>query len=247
MRPVWKIILMLSLLLNIAIVYVAIKAHEYRSHINEFRDKYLAVIDEFSGRDVYAEQNAALKSDTVVANRVVFLGTQVITNWDVKTAFPEYEAINRGVPYQRAAGFLLRFKPDVLDLQPRAVLIETSSYNLRPHMPSDDLKDFLITMVGLARCFHVEPILATMIPPRADSATVFEHEEYILPDSITAFNAWMRAYCDEHDVSYVDFNQVLADKNGFLPQELSLGAIDPNETGYERLTAAIKTALSKVL
>ena len=195
---------------------------------------------------MYADQNAALRSDTVVADRVVFLGTQVIKNWDVENAFLDYEAVNRGVPFQRAAGFLLRFKPDVLDLKPGAVLIETSSYNLRPHTPSDDLKDYLMTMVDLTTCYGIEPILATMIPPRADSATVFEHEEYILPDSIRAFNDWMRAYCDNHEVAYVDFNRVLADESGYLPKEFSCGAIDPNNAGYARLAEAVKAVLSEL-
>jgi len=244
MRPIWKVVLVVSLLLNAGAVYVAIKAYEYRNHINEFRDKYLAVIDEFSGRELYAEENIALRSDSVIDNRVVFFGTQVIRRWNLEAAFPGYEAINRGVPYQRAAGFPLRFKPDVLELKPRAVLIETSSYNLRPHQPSDELKDYLTVLVDLARYHKIEPVLATMIPPRADSALVYEYKECKLLDSIRVFNAWMRAYCDEYGVAYVDFHKALADADGFLPKELSVGAIDPNEVGYDRLATAVREVLS---
>ncbi len=52
-----KVIFILSLVANLGIVYVAYKALEYRAHINYFLDKYTHVVDEFSGRKIYEEDN----------------------------------------------------------------------------------------------------------------------------------------------------------------------------------------------
>ncbi|UCD17502.1 MAG: hypothetical protein JSV44_00925, partial [Candidatus Zixiibacteriota bacterium] len=245
MKKNWKIVLILSLLGNLAVLYVAAKALEYRSHINEFRDKYLAVVEEFSCRHVYASENAFLVSDNPVENRIIFLGTQVTQNWNLRQAFSGYEAINRGVFGQRVAGFLLRFKADVLDLKPQAVVIEISSYNLRPNNTIREIKDYVTSMTDLARYNEIKPILTTMIPVRADSAVIAGHESYHLPDSITVYNGWIRQYCAENGIDLIDFNRALADQNGFLPVALSRAAIDLNETGYRRISEATLAVLER--
>ncbi len=238
-----KIILLLSLAGNLAIFYVAIKALEYRSHINHFLDKYIQVVDEFSERDEYADQNAALVSDTIVDNRIVFFGSQVIERWNLEKYFSGRETINRGVAGQRAAGFLLRFRPDVVDLKPRAVLIEISSYNFRPESTIYELKDYLISMSELARYHDIQPILTTVIPIRSDSANF---GSYKLTDSIASYNEWIRNYCFDNGIMMADFNRILSDDTGYLPDSLSTAAIDPNEGGYRLLSEEVLRVLAEL-
>ncbi|MFH1373868.1 MAG: hypothetical protein ABII79_08745 [bacterium] len=73
MKRKYKIVLIVSLIGNLFVVYVAYKALEYRSHINHFLDKYTNVVAEFSGRDRYAADNTLLAADSLVADRIVFL------------------------------------------------------------------------------------------------------------------------------------------------------------------------------
>lgn len=244
MNKFWRFILILSLLGNLGVFYVAMKALEYRNHINFFLDKYTTVVKEFSQRSVYADQNAKLVSDTTIPNRIVFLGTQVIERWKVDSLFaPEYHAINRGVFGQRAAGLLLRFKPDVIDVKPVVVFIEISSYNFRSEVSVQEIKDYLESLATLAKANNITPVLTTTIPFRDKQ---YELEGYQLGDSVQVYNAWIREYAKAHSFPIVDCNALLQDSRGFLREDLSFDDIDPNEAGYQLLTQATQKALAEI-
>ncbi|HOD67200.1 MAG TPA: GDSL-type esterase/lipase family protein [candidate division Zixibacteria bacterium] len=244
MSRVLKLVLAASLVGNLAIVWVGYKAYQYRTHINYWLDKYTEVVEEFSGRSRYRQDNERLRSDTAVPGRVVFLGTQVISRWDVGRSFPRWEAIDRGVAGQRLAGMLLRFQPDVLDLGPEAVVIEISSYNFRPEWPVRELEDYAESMADLARARGVAPIIGSVIPPwDADLGL----GDYAIRDSIAAFNEWLQQGMAEGRWQVADFHGALADGEGYLRRELAAESIDPNRAGYERMTAAVDSVLGRAL
>jgi lysophospholipase L1-like esterase len=237
-------LLILSLLGNLLIVYVAYKALDYRDHVNYFRDKYLESIPTLSQRAYFAEENRALVSDTLMPNRVVFFGTQVTRWWKLAASFPEYDAINRGISGQRIAGYLLRFRPDVIELRPAAVVIELSSYNFRPENSVEEIKDYVASLSDLARANQIVPILSTVLPIDDD----FEAEidlPYNVMDSLRQFNDWLRSYCDSHSIAYVDAYQALVDSAGFLDTERANGQINLKKEGYAVLTQLTKEALTR--
>lgn len=238
-----KALILLVLALAMTIVYVTWRALDYRDHVNVFLEKYTKVVNEFSQRTVFAEANLALQSDTIVPHRVVFFGTQVARNWDLAASFPGWETINRGIAGQRLSGMLLRFRPDVLALRPQAVVIEISSYNFREESTIAELEDYAADMAELARYHGITPILTTLIPHRK-GYHVYE-SDYQVIDSVAVYNRWVRAYCDSQAVPLVDFNGLLADSRGYLREELSANAVEPNEKGYAVLTSALREALAK--
>ncbi len=247
MKRVWKIVLIVSLLANLGIIYVAQKALEYRGHINEWLDKYVSVVEEFSGRQYYHDDDERLKSDTLMPNRVVFFGTQLIKNWDLKSSFPDFEAINRGVSGQRVAGMLLRFRPDVIDLYPKAVVLEVSSYNLRVPESLAEIQDYFISMVDLARQNNIVPVALSMLPILVDSAFVFENDAYKIADSIMTYNTWLTAYCRDNRVALIDIFSALKDLKGFLNPDFARDAINPNRIGYEIISDSVRIALDSTL
>jgi alpha-L-fucosidase len=246
MKKVWKIVLVISLLCNLGIIYVAQKALEYRGHINEWLDKYVNVVEEFSGRQYYRIDNERLKSDTTVPNRVVLFGTQLIRNYDFQSSFPEYEVVNRGIPGQRAAGMLLRFRPDVIDLGPSAVVLEISSYNLRVPQSLEEIQDYFVSMVDLARENNITPIALTMMPIMADSAFVFENDAYKIADSIGAYNAWLTDYCTRNKVLLVDVYTPLVDSRSFFDLRYARDAINPNQVGYDIIANQLRSNLEQI-
>ena len=238
-----KALVLSTLALALIIVYVTWRALDYRAHVNVFLDKYTQVVKEFSQRAVYAEQNLPLRSDTLVPNRVVFFGTQVAHNWPLTESFPGWEAIDRGVSGQRLSGMVLRFRPDVIDLKPQAVVIEISSYNFREESGIQELEDYAADMAELARFHGIEPILTTLIPHRR-GYHVYE-SDYQVIDSIAIYDRWVRAYCDSLNIPLVDFNGLMAGDDGYLREDLSANAVEPNEKGYAVLTSALLQALAK--
>ena len=225
------------------IVYITWRALDYRDHVNVFLGKYTQVVNEFSQRAVYAGANRSLQSDTIMPNRVVFFGTQVVERWNLAASFPDLETINRGVSGQRLSGMLLRFRPDVIALRPRAVVIEISSYNFREESSISELEDYAATMAELARFHGIQPILTTLIPHH-EGYQVYESDYQVL-DSIAVYGNWVRAFGDSLDIPVVDFNGLLADERGFLRKDLSANAVEPNEKGYAVLASALLQALAK--
>ncbi len=241
MKRKWKIVLIVSLLGNIAIFYVGNKALEYRSHINLYLDKYTNIVDEFSGRSFYYKDNIYLKNQPNNGNRVVLFGTQTIERWQINDTGGQYEIINRGLSHQRIAGFLLRFKPDVIDLEPDYVLIEVSSYNFRPYSQISEIKDYVSSMAELARYHKIKPILTTTVPLLKGADTL---DGYSMVDSLEVYNDWIKEFCFTNKLILFDFNDLLSDEEPFLRQNLSSGPIDLNDEGYKVLTEGLLELLN---
>lgn len=242
MTRTWKLVLIASLVGNLTIIYVGYKALGYRSHINHFLDLYTKVVSEFSGRQYYEVENQGLADPVEGRPRIVFLGTQVTERWNVAEDFPDYEAINRGVDGQRFAGFLLRFRADVINLRPDAVMIEISSYNFRPELSVQELKEYTLSLVDLALANNITPLVGTVIPPVAGTT---EPENYKLDDSLYHFNQWLMDYGVQSEMMVVDFASVLCDEDGHLRNDLAADAIDPNAAGYRLMTEAVTAVLNE--
>jgi lysophospholipase L1-like esterase len=238
----WRLVLLVSLIGNLTIAYVGYKAWDYREHINYWLEKYLFVVDEFSERDEYAEANQALQSDSLVSKRIVFFGTQVTADWPLESYFPGFETVNRGVTGQRAAGFLLRFRPDVIALYPQYVVFEVSSYNFRPNTRASEIYDYVVSMAELARYHGIQPILTTCIPPRVDFE-VDEHADYLVRDTAAMYSDWLRQFAAEHNFLLADWETAVAGSDGFLRADLARSRVDPNPDGYGVMAEAVLRAV----
>ena len=246
MNKTVKILLITSLIGNCAIFYVAYKALEYRNHINHFLYKYRNVSEEFAERKVYQTENIPFISDTTVENRIVFFGTQVTAKYNVKKYFPEYHALNRGIEGQKVAGYLLRFKLDVVDLAPKAVILEISSYNLREETSIHEIEDYTTLLTQISRYNNIRPILTTIIKPRHEFSEVVEVKElgeYNVFDSVDTYNEWLREYAQKEQIDLVDYAKILGDSEQFLRDDCSNNLVEPNESGYSLITTAIKEKL----
>ncbi|MBD3401585.1 hypothetical protein GF420_01715 [candidate division GN15 bacterium] len=240
--------LTISVIVNIiallVIVYISYKALEYRANVNTHLDRYNRVVEEFTSRDVYREANRPLRSDTIVSSRVVFFGTTMTHDWPVEGQFAGWEAINRGVAMQRLAGTVLRFRSDVIELMPQAVVVEVSSYNFREPNTLDELREYTINMAELADYHGIVPILTTVIPP-TEGYEPYE-SDYAVFDSLAVFNDWLTDWCTRKGFPVADFSAVMADEDGYIREELTTGGIIPNQQGYDALAEAVRQSLAEL-
>jgi len=239
-----KIILVLSLLGNLGIVYVGYKAYMYRSHINYWLKRYNHAVATFSGRETHEAADDTLGPPSPGVRRLVFLGTQVTSNWDVARYFPDYETVNRGVDSQWVAGYLLRFRQDVIDLSPFAVVIEISSYNFRPNMTVTEIEDYAASMADLAVANGIVPIFATVIPPTSDYS-VYELSDYHVRDTAAVFSAWLQSYTAQKGLPLADFRAAVVDADGYLRPDYAVTQVDLNDRGYDAISEALKQALEQ--
>src|SRR5262245_6631169 len=74
---------------------------------------------------VYRAANAALPPPAPGENRVVFMGDSITAGWgrNFQTLFPGKPYIGRGISSETTQQMLIRFRPDVIALKPKVVVL----------------------------------------------------------------------------------------------------------------------------
>ena len=71
----------------------------------------------------YRDLNTKVAQPEKSEPRVVFLGDSITDGWKIAEYFPGKPYINRGISGQTTPQMLIRFRPDVIALKPRVVVI----------------------------------------------------------------------------------------------------------------------------
>lgn len=198
----------------------------------------------------YRAADAALPPPARGENRIVFMGDSITDAWgrQVGTFFPGKPYINRGISGQTTPQMLIRFRQDVIALQPKAVLILAGTNdiagNTGPSTPQM-IEDNLVSMAQLAKANGIRVVLSSILP-----AARYPWRPGIDPVAeIRTLNHWMRDYCAANNCVYLDYYSTMTDGNGGMKAALTLDGVHPNAAGYAVMTplaeAAIATALAK--
>src|ERR1700761_1295411 len=114
----------------------------------------------------YQEADREVKPPAPGENRVVFMGDSITDFWGRSpgtTFFPGKPYINRGISGQTTPQMLVRFRQDVVALQPKVVVILAGindiAQNTGPMTPQDT-ENNLMSMCDLARQNDIRVVLA---------------------------------------------------------------------------------------
>jgi lysophospholipase L1-like esterase len=199
-------------------------------------------IEDFGGLKTYAEENAALPA--APANRVIFLGDSITEFWGKKPAFfPGQPYLNRGIAGQTTAQMLIRFRQDVIDLKPAAVIIQGGLADIAGFAgPSSlvEIENNLRSMAELASFNHISPILVGE-PPPADYPGRTGPEPAA---QIVALNRWVARHCASSHFVFLDYYSALVGTNGKMKAGVSDDGVHPNEKGYAILKPLAEKAIA---
>lgn len=200
----------------------------------------------FLGR--YREDNARLASSPSGEGRVVFYGDSITDAWagHFDTMFPDKPYIGRGISGQTTPQMLVRFRQDVIALEPVVVVILAGTNDIAGNTgPSTRamIADNLISMVELARANGIRVVLSSVLP-----AYDYPWRPGLEPAAkIAALNAWMKDYASQNDVVYLDYHSAMADARQGLPAALSSDGVHPNEAGYRVMAPLAERAIADAL
>ena len=196
----------------------------------------------------YREANAALAPAAADEQRVVFFGASVAEFWGKRGGafFPGKPYINRGIGGQTSAQMLVRFRQDVIDLHPAAVVIlegtndiAGNSGPMTPEMSENNWR----SMAELAKANGIR-VICTSITPSTD----FPWHRGVHPAAkIRAANAWLKEYCTSHSLGYADFYPLLANAEGGMKAELTVDGVHPNAKGYAAMAPVVQSAIDEAL
>jgi lysophospholipase L1-like esterase len=203
----------------------------------------------------YAEANAALGAPRAGDRRVVFFGDSITDNWSKPGYggfFPGKPYVNRGIGGQTTAQMLVRFRPDVLALAPRAVVILAGTNDISGNngpVRLEAVQDNLDSMAQLAKANGVRVVLASLLPVSDDKTDkdgkpVIRSQERPLA-TLTALNTWLAAYAKKNGHVYLDYFAALADERGAFKPAFTDDGLHPNAAGYAVMAPLAEKALQR--
>lgn len=181
-------------------------------------------------------------------DRIVFMGNSITEIWLKQS--PDFfnthlNFINRGISGQTTPQMVLRFRQDVIDLKPRAVVILAGTNDIAGNTgPSTQkmITDNIETMCELAVANQIEVILCSILP-----AKEYPWKKEIRPaESIVAINQWIESYAKKRGFIYVDYHTPMATEELGLIEKYTYDGVHPTAEGYAVMEPLILDAINKL-
>jgi lysophospholipase L1-like esterase len=196
----------------------------------------------------YKNENAILKPVEAGQKRIVFMGDSITEFWS--TVDPEYFSgkpyVNRGISGQTTPQMLLRFRADVIALQPNAVVILAGINDIAGNtgpMTIEMIRDNIFSMIELAKANHIKVILCSVLP--AYDFPWKPNQEPIA--KIKALNEILQNYAFANNIVYVDYYSAMVDERKGLKADYSNDGVHPNKTGYQVMAPLADKAIALAL
>ena len=129
---------------------------------------------------------------------------------------------------------LNRFRPDVIDLEPKVVLILAGINDIAGNTGPATVKmisDNIISMAELAKANQIKVIISSIL-----QAKDFPWNPGINPSpKILEVNKIIKKYAKENNMIYLDYYSSMVDNNFALIADYGLDGVHPNKKGYSIL------------
>jgi len=203
----------------------------------------------------YREANASLPKPATGDARVVFLGDSITDGWQQPRYggfFPGKPYVDRGISGQTTPQMLLRFRPDVIALAPRAVVILAGINDIAGNTgptTDEEIEGHLASICELAKANGIKVVLASLLP-----VSEYHVAPKGVPQTTTrpmsrvrAVNDWLKAYAQANGHVYLDYFSAMVDGKGLLREELSEDDLHPNPKGYAIMGPLAEAAIARAL
>ena len=196
----------------------------------------------------YRKENAKIGLPKKGEKRIVFFGDSITESWAkiCPYFFSGKPYINRGISGQTTPQMLLRFRCDVINLKPVAVVILAGTNDIAGNTgPStlEMIEDNLTSMAELAKANGIKVILSSVLP-------VYEYpwKRGLHPsEKIASLNKWIKNYAEKNKLIYLDYYSHLVDERRGLKTKYSKDGVHPNEAGYKVMIPLAELAIAKAL
>ncbi|MDA7716239.1 GDSL-type esterase/lipase family protein [Flavobacteriaceae bacterium] len=195
----------------------------------------------------YEQNNSELKKINE-PDRVVFMGNSITEGWSFldKDFFINNPFVNRGIGGQTTPQMLIRFKPDVVNLNPKAVVILAGINDIAENtgpVTIENIAENIISMAEIAKANEIKVFICSTLP-----AIDFPWSPGMEPGpKVIKLNSILKNYCNSNNIPYVDYFSAMSDDKGGLKVPEYTTADDlvhPNLAGYKVMEKIILKALN---
>ncbi len=197
---------------------------------------------DWSNKAAYAKKNAEL----TVRPDAIFMGNSITQAWANKRPefFEKHNYVGRGISGQVSSQMLLRFRDDVIDNNPKCVVILAGINDIAENqwkMSLNDIMDNIASMAQIARASGIRPILCSVLP-----ANRIMWREGIEPtQQVIGLNKLIKAFAKEQKMTYVDYYSALVDDEFGLCEEYAKDGVHPLPPAYEIMEKMIVETITK--
>jgi lysophospholipase L1-like esterase len=205
----------------------------------------------------YRDENAKVPVPAKNERRVVFMGDSITDMWAQPRFggfFPGKPYIDRGISGQTTPQMLLRFRADVIALQPKVVVILAGTNDLAGNtgpITLEETEGNLASMAELARANGIRVVLSSVLPVsnygHDRDGNPLDMRIKRPPEKILELNAWIKKYAARKGHVYLDYFPATVDDQGLLKKELSEDGLHPNSAGYAVMAPLAEKAIQAAL
>ena len=220
-------------------------------NLEQYREGLIPLwMSDFGNLGRYREANAKLGPPAASENRVVFMGDSITDIWKLEQSFPGKPYVNRGIGGQTTPQMLLRFRPDVIDLSPKVVVILAGTNDIAGNtgpMTTAEIEANFTTMAELARAHGIRVVFSSVLP--VNNYTERSKLMFPLrpPAQILELNRWLKNYCEQNGCIYLDYFSAMVDDKGLLKADLAEDGLHPNAKGYVIMAPLAQKAIDQAL
>jgi lysophospholipase L1-like esterase len=196
----------------------------------------------------YGSDNSELPPPVKEETRVVFFGDQVTEFWGRGPLFSAGKPwVNRGIGGQTTDQMLVRFRQDVIDLHPKAVVILAGLNDIAglhgAHTEEMTL-DNITSMSELARANGIRVVLASVTPVCDCFHKNAERRRW--QERIVEVNELIRKYSAQSGAVYLDYYSGMVDGED-LKKSLTDEGVLPNQAGYAVMAPLAEKAVAEAI
>ena len=181
--------------------------------------------------------------------KVVFMGNSITDYWVKRDSafFTCNNYVGRGISGQTTSEMLVRFRRDVIELQPQVVVILAGTNDVAQNNGKISLQNVLgniKSMCELARAHKIKPVLCSVLP-----CDLFHWRKEISDPAkkIIELNAMIRDYAKQEKIPYVDYHTAMAKPDGAMIDSLTYDHCHPSAAGYSVMESVVQPVLKKAL
>ncbi|HEX3739834.1 MAG TPA: SGNH/GDSL hydrolase family protein [Terriglobales bacterium] len=219
--------------------------------LDKYRASRIAVyVSDYGQLGRYREADAALTPPAPNENRVVFFGDSITDIWKLDDSFPGKHYVNRGIGGQTTSQMLVRFRQDVIDLQPKILVILAGTNDVAGNtgpISNKDIEANLASMADLAKVHGIRVIFSSILPVNNYTPEAQEFFASRPPERILALNDWLKGYCEKNGLIYLDYFSAMVDDKGLLKRDLAKDGLHPDQAGFAVMSPMAEKAIEQDL
>ena len=182
-----------------------------------------------------ADNQRIINNPEKIENLVVFIGNSITDNWASLRPqfFSDNNFIGRGISGQTTYQFLVRFRSDVVALNPKAVVINGGINDIAQNnyiYNEDTTFGNIVSMAEIAKANGIKVILTSLLP---SNSCYWRLDIKEVADKVASLNARIKEYAQQQGYPYIDYySQMISQPDRGIISAYSNDGVHPTIEGY---------------